>query len=413
MGGRSSVDLDDLARAVADGVPRRVVVGRIAAFMAAFLVGDPELALGAKKRCRKGHRRCGSTCCKPGYVCKKKHNKHHCVCPKPRRACNGRCCASGEHCVSGRCKPVQQQQPEPQPEPTPTPAPTCTDAVQNGNETDVDCGGPNCPACAEGKRCATATDCATGVCTGGVCVAPPPACSADVCGAQHGCPPCANGKTCAAGGDCTSGHCSGGVCVQCASAGDCTSITPAACHEVTCAAGVCGQAAVGAGTACPGGTCDASGSCVAQTPQCTTAADCGTDTTCTSYTCTSGTCGTFVASAGTPAGSTCTNGTQANYVCDGHGNSVQESTVDCGAYLCSNNTCLTSCSAPTDCDATHTCVNGDCVPKCTINAPCPVPNGTGMCNAQGICEVAGCNQGFLDCDGNPANGCEFMGTTCP
>jgi hypothetical protein len=48
MEGRSSSQLDELARAVADRVPRRVIVGRIAAFMGALLVGDPELALGAK-----------------------------------------------------------------------------------------------------------------------------------------------------------------------------------------------------------------------------------------------------------------------------------------------------------------------------------------------------------------------------
>jgi hypothetical protein len=29
----------------------------------------------------------------------------------------------------------------------PPPAPTCTDGIQNGNETGVDCGGPDCPAC--------------------------------------------------------------------------------------------------------------------------------------------------------------------------------------------------------------------------------------------------------------------------
>ena len=30
---------------------------------------------------------------------------------------------------------------------------TCTDGVQNGDETDVDCGGTACPACGVGQRC--------------------------------------------------------------------------------------------------------------------------------------------------------------------------------------------------------------------------------------------------------------------
>ncbi|PKN56151.1 MAG: hypothetical protein CVU56_17515 [Deltaproteobacteria bacterium HGW-Deltaproteobacteria-14] len=54
---------------------------------------------------------------------------------------------------------------------------TCADAVANGDETDVDCGGPVCDPCAEGEACEVARDCAAGlVCAGGACV---PACAAD------------------------------------------------------------------------------------------------------------------------------------------------------------------------------------------------------------------------------------------
>lgn len=35
--------------------------------------------------------------------------------------------------------------------PPPPPAPTCTDGVQNGNETGIDCGGPDCIACPTGS----------------------------------------------------------------------------------------------------------------------------------------------------------------------------------------------------------------------------------------------------------------------
>jgi hypothetical protein len=43
--------------------------------------------------------------------------------------------------------------------------------VQDGNETDVDCGGGTCPACAIGKHCKVDGDCASGGCIGGACAA--------------------------------------------------------------------------------------------------------------------------------------------------------------------------------------------------------------------------------------------------
>jgi hypothetical protein len=48
--------------------------------------------------------------------------------------------------------------------------PTCSDGVKNGNETDVDCGGATtCGRCANGRTCGAATDCTSGICTGGTC----------------------------------------------------------------------------------------------------------------------------------------------------------------------------------------------------------------------------------------------------
>ncbi len=51
-------------------------------------------------------------------------------------------------------------------------APTASDLVQNGDETDVDCGGAGNPKCAEGKACAAPTDCASDGCHSGkkICV---------------------------------------------------------------------------------------------------------------------------------------------------------------------------------------------------------------------------------------------------
>jgi hypothetical protein len=42
--------------------------------------------------------------------------------------------------------------------------PSCTDVIRNGNETDVDCGGPDCLPCALGRICAVHADCAYGAC---------------------------------------------------------------------------------------------------------------------------------------------------------------------------------------------------------------------------------------------------------
>src|SRR3989344_4222350 len=38
----------------------------------------------------------------------------------------------------------------------------CTDMFKNGTETDVDCGGGNCPGCAQGGRCEAHSDCGFG-----------------------------------------------------------------------------------------------------------------------------------------------------------------------------------------------------------------------------------------------------------
>jgi hypothetical protein len=46
---------------------------------------------------------------------------------------------------------------------------SCTDGVMNGQETDVDCGGPTCSGCTDGKICSLAVDCTSNVCTSNRC----------------------------------------------------------------------------------------------------------------------------------------------------------------------------------------------------------------------------------------------------
>jgi hypothetical protein len=41
--------------------------------------------------------------------------------------------------------------------------------VRNGSETDVDCGGPDCPRCGRFGRCSVPSDCESAVCFQGSC----------------------------------------------------------------------------------------------------------------------------------------------------------------------------------------------------------------------------------------------------
>jgi hypothetical protein len=126
---------------------------------------------------------------------------------------------------------------------------TCTDDQQNGDETDIDCGG-SCPPCNDGSNCDGPADCVTGFCVDGVC-----------CNSA-----------------CT------GVCESCVEAetgdpnGVCAPIAPG----TQCAPGSCVS-----GTATAPSTCDANGTCVP-----------GLMTSCNPYVCDAGTmtCKTMCAS---------------------------------------------------------------------------------------------------------------------
>jgi len=105
---------------------------------------------------------------------------------------------------------------------------TCGDGILNNmqlGETDVDCGGTTCPACAFDKTCDVNADCIGGVCTGDKCAA---TCTdtaknqdeSDVdCGGT--CNDCPNGDTCNTAADCQSNLCDSGTCAACASDGQC------------------------------------------------------------------------------------------------------------------------------------------------------------------------------------------------
>jgi hypothetical protein len=120
----------------------------------------------------------------------------------------GGACGGSADCASGVCDMTKHL----------CLGPTCSDGVENGGETDVDCGGPCLMLCGPGRGCRTNDDCVGESCSGSVCL---PSCIDGVedgaetgvdCGG-YACLPCADGEGCRLAADCTSGLCNEGRCV--------------------------------------------------------------------------------------------------------------------------------------------------------------------------------------------------------
>jgi hypothetical protein len=75
-------------------------------------------------------------------------------------------CLRDGDCASGRCYAARCT------------LPTCLNKVRDGDETDLDCGG-SCASCGPGQKCRVSGDCASEVCTGGLCQARPLDASSD------------------------------------------------------------------------------------------------------------------------------------------------------------------------------------------------------------------------------------------
>jgi hypothetical protein len=123
--------------------------------------------------------------------------------PAPSSACprcdTGQVCRAAAdcasiHCANGRCA-----------------AATCNDAIKNGAESDVDCGGPSCAPCLDTQYCNVASDCDSGRCLGSRCIS------------------CEDGLL---NGSETDVDCGGSECGKCAVDAECT-------LPEDCATGVC------------------------------------------------------------------------------------------------------------------------------------------------------------------------------
>jgi hypothetical protein len=307
---------------------------------------------------------------------------------------------------------------------------SCTDNVQNGTETDVDCGGSTCAKCPDKKHCVASTDCQNGDCFGsnpGTCVSCTdgvkdgnetgtdcggPQCDAlgKLCGVGAGCvngPDCTlgncqslvcaalpNSKPCTTGADCVSGNCVGQVCCDQACSGTCMACTAA--HtggmDGTCASVIAGQAPPGGG--------------------CTAAPPCGNDGTCAA----GGMCEKALAN--TPCGAAMCSGGMMTPVayCDGVGNCGSPTPAACPNGLGCNDAgiCDMSCSSDNDCASMGSyCSNpgpdgGTCVSRGNPGATCATNDQctslvcgvvgqmqtnccTAPCATGGVCGATGCD----------------------
>lgn len=124
------------------------------------------------------------------------------ICP----ACgNGKACSADTDCLSNACNLVSNT----------CVASKCLDQRKDGSETGIDCGGGTCPACGVGIGCIADTDCLSNACDfiTSTCVANKcldqrkDGSETDIdCGGGT-CAACANGKACIANSDCSSNAC--------------------------------------------------------------------------------------------------------------------------------------------------------------------------------------------------------------
>lgn len=277
--------------------------------------------------------------------------------------CGGSCepcptggkCGSASDCASKNCENGECA------------APTCTDALQNGEESDVDCGGAVCDGCPNGKNCVDPTDCVVMNCVKGKCA--DPKCDDEVkngaetdvdCGGGGLCVPCADGETCVQSSDCQSNVCSGGVCKS----SNCNNgVKEPEETDVDCG-GICAPCADGL--------------------VCVGAADCQSQK--------------------------CENGVCAPPTCVDQLANGDESDVDCGGAACAPCGNGEGCFTSTDCTS-KVCVGNVCqAPACNdgvkngmetdldCGGPCPAdcPLGQG-CTTNTDCATQNCKTNICEC----------------
>lgn len=237
--------------------------------------------------------------------------------------------------------------------------------TKDPEESDIDCGGENCPKCVEGKTCKVSSDCASGICKTNPSLPGQTICFDALCtdGTKNGsetdtdcggaCQACERGEQCKEGADCITGFCTDGIC--------CGVACKESCEQCAPITGTCDRVQAGTDPGdqfCPGITnyCDAQGRC-----------------------------------------SSCSN-KQLDSASGAH-----ESDIDCGGPLCPPCKDAKKCSSSADC-ASCICEGGACQPKrcnnakkdgCEADVDCGVacnsPCGAGRhCNSKADCASGTC-----------------------
>ncbi len=349
---------------------------------------------------------CGGSCASSGFNPKKCGPDQGCL-------INGDC--AGNECSGTTC------------------VPNCFDKVKDNGESAVDCGGPSCPACNDGKTCDTETDCASGHCATGVCCDTPcdgecDACTSiakgsgpdGTCGAAKVGLLCGPAPTCANGEQTTQGACDGG--------GTCLGAGVKPCSPYVCdAGGTCKSACAGDGDCAAPATCAAGACTLPGGEPCAVAADCVSgscaDGFCCDTACDTGCQACSAAKKGSGADGTCGDvltGTDPDSECAG--------LLNCGAGKCqigNGQACVQGADCASGNCADGVCCNGPCTGTCLactaakkgggfdgtcgnipINSdPDSECTGSASCNGSGACSLA--------VNGNPcALGAECASGNC-
>jgi hypothetical protein len=251
-------------------------------------------------------------------------------------------CNVGADCTSGICTPQKT-----------CAAATCSDMVKNGSETDVDCGGPTCPKCANTKACAQDGDCVSGDCAGTVCVGR------------------ADGSSCGMAAQCASDHCTDGVCCDATCAGTCQACT--ALKKGNGQDGTCGpiSANTDPDNECAGAdVCKGDGTCTAPV-----GASCVLGTECISNNCIDGVCCSSICSGLCQACSAAKKGSGADGTCGPIDVNTDPDNECAGADQCKGDG---TCAAPsgTSCVLGSECLSNNCTDSVCCNVACG-----GLCQA--------------------------------
>ncbi len=420
-------NFDQLARVFAGDRTRRsalkAIVGTVAAGLSGLLTASDTLGASCRKPsdiCRKNADCCSGKCSPPDRT-----GRSRCLCetiahcPTPSSACktatcvNGVCgqvsaCTNGQVCSSGGCCTPESLET--------TCLSQCGNVSNNCGQT-VDCG--SC-CIAQGNVCTHSEECCSDLgCYSGVC---------RECEDDSHCPSDPN--------NCFFNLCFSGVCqinnipdgsdADVQTAGDCKKVVCDGnggtrtvnddsdpfddnnqCTSNICTGGVVSNPPVQSGTGCSqnGGTfCDGNGNCV----ECLIPSDCGTDTTCRTYSCTSNTCGFTNADSGTFVSDEAL-GDCKQKECDGSGNIVDAANTDdiplggecntntcdgmtpsvipvtagepCSLGFCNGSGQCVECLTIQDCESPNVCANNVCVPCLGFGQSCA--NGTECCS--GFC----------------------------